>query len=62
MALAIRDAADPLELYGNYVWGLKVAAGEEREEVQRRDNSAAERRDSALRVGRSHEPRHDKGP
>ncbi|KAL1709347.1 hypothetical protein EV121DRAFT_194984 [Schizophyllum commune] len=32
MALAIRDAADPLELYGNYLWGLKMAGEGEPEE------------------------------
>ncbi|KAI5885090.1 uncharacterized protein SCHCODRAFT_01193964 [Schizophyllum commune H4-8] len=32
MALAIRDAADPLELYGNYLWGLKMAGEGESEE------------------------------
>ncbi|KAL1732961.1 hypothetical protein EV714DRAFT_235160 [Schizophyllum commune] len=44
MALAIRDAADPLELYGNYLWGLKMSGEGEPEEKQSHGDHKQSRR------------------
>ena len=45
MALAIRDAADPLELYGNYLWGLKMSGEGEPEEKRSHGDRKQIRRD-----------------